>query len=361
MADPEQVGVVGGGTMGAGIAQLALEAGHSVVLHDLDPEAFDRARERVHDGLVRRAVRLELDPDTIDSWVDGRLSMLRAGSALEELATTCSLIVEAAREDLATKRALFRMLDADALPDVILATNTSALSVEAIARDVGRPERVIGLHFFNPAPVMPLVEVVVAPRTSPAIADRAFALMTAWGKTPIRCTDTPGFIVNRVNRPFTIAALRMLEAGEAGVEAIDGAMRAARYPMGPFELMDLVGMDVNLAAARAIWDGLGRPERLQPSPIQDRLVEAGGLGRKAGRGFYRYEGGRPAGIDLAFQAPGSGSTLGADAIRDRIETAIGLEARIAAADGVAPEADIDLAMRLGAGHPVGPFERRAGG
>ena len=361
MADLEPVGVVGAGTMGAGIAQLALEAGHRVALFDVDPDAFARARERVADGLARRAARLALDPDSIDAWVDGRLSRLRPGATLEDLAATSGLIVEAALEDLPAKREIFRGLDAAAPSETILATNTSALSVGEIAAATDHPERVLGLHFFNPAPVMPLVEVVVAPATARATADRAMTLMAAWGKTPIRCTDTPGFIVNRVNRPFTIAALRMAEAGEAGVEAIDGAMRAAGYPMGPFELMDLIGVDVNLAVAQAIWEGLGRPERLRPSPLQVALVEAGRLGRKTGQGFYRYDGGRPGVVDDASPTRPGGATLDPDAIRDRIETAIGLEARLAADDGVASEADIDRAMRLGAGHPRGPFERAAGG
>jgi 3-hydroxybutyryl-CoA dehydrogenase len=360
VADLERVGVVGAGTMGAGIAQVALEAGHAVVLYDVDPNGIWRARSVVREGLTRRALRLDLDPDSAEAWVDAQLDRLLGAATLEEVTVTSGLIVEAAREDLATKREIFRTLDAAAPPEVILATNTSALSIGAIAAGTGHPERILGLHFFNPAPLMPLVEVVIAPATSLAMADRAEAVMTAWGKTAIRCTDTPGFIVNRVNRPFTIAALRMLEAAEASVEAIDDAMRAAGYPLGPFELMDLVGVDVNLAAAEAIWEGLGRPERLRPSPVQAELVAAGRLGRKVGRGFYRYADGRRIEGDQELGAPPPGSTLGHAAIRDRIETAIGLEARIAATDNVASEVDIDRAMRLGAGHPLGPFERAAG-
>jgi 3-hydroxybutyryl-CoA dehydrogenase len=360
VADLEPVGVVGAGTMGAGIAQLALEAGHRVALFDVAADAFGRARERVSDGLARRAARLALDPDSIDAWVDGRLSRLHPAATLEDLGATGGLIVEAALEDLSAKRGIFRVLDSAAPPEAILATNTSALSVGEIAAATDHPERVLGLHFFNPAPIMPLVEVVVAPGTSPATADRAMALMTAWGKTPIRCTDTPGFIVNRVNRPFTIAALRLVEAGEAGVEAIDAAMRAAGYPMGPFELIDLIGVDVNLAVAKAIWEGLGRPERLRPSPLQVELVEAGRLGRKTGQGFYRYEGGRPIAVEGASQAQSGGTTLEPSAIQDRVEAAVSLEAHLAADDGVASKVDIDRAMRLGAGHPRGPFEREAG-
>jgi 3-hydroxybutyryl-CoA dehydrogenase len=172
----------------------------------------------------------------------------------------------------------------------------------------------------------------------------------------VRCADTPGFIVNRVNRPFTIEALRMLEAGEASIERIDGAMQAAGYPMGPFELMDHVGLDVNLAAARGVWEGLGRPDRLRPSPIQERLVEAGRLGRKTGEGFYRWRDGRrgePADEFVALPA----DSLGADEIADRIGLCVVNEAWHALGDGVASEPDIDLAMRLGAAHRAGPFER----
>ena len=334
-----------------------------MALHDVDTAAFARASERIRNGLARRAARLELDPDTIDIWVDGRLARLRPGESLEELAATSGIVIEAAREDLATKRDLFRTLDGAAAPDVILATNTSALSIGEIAAAAGMPDRVLGLHFFNPAPVMPLVEVVIGPTTAPAVADRAVALMTAWGKTPVRCTDTPGFIVNRVNRPFTIEALRILESGAAGVDAIDEAMRAAGYPMGPFELMDLIGVDVNLAVAESIWEGLGRPDRLRPSPIQratgrrrpSRAKDRGWLLPLRRRSANRQRSGGGRRRPLGERA-GSPRTIG-----ERIETAIRAEAHLAAAAGVASEADIDLAMRLGAGHPRGPFEREAGG
>ena len=174
--------------------------------------------------------------------------------------------------------------------------------------------------------------------------------MTAWGKTPVRCTDSPGFIVNRVNRPFTIEALRMLEAGEADVPTIDAAMRAAGFPMGPFELMDLIGIDVNLAAARGVYEGLGRPDRLRPSAIQEGLVAAGHLGRKTGEGFYRYD---PSGQATMAVGPDrrAGAPLPEAAIAERIGAAIDAEARFAEAEGVATASDIELALRLGAGHP----------
>ncbi|MDQ2964880.1 MAG: 3-hydroxyacyl-CoA dehydrogenase NAD-binding domain-containing protein [Chloroflexota bacterium] len=352
----EVVGIVGVGAMGAGIAQVALENGHEVVIHDVDDEAIERGRARIRDGLSRRAAKLELDADSIDDWVGGRIKDLRDAETIALLGAEVDVAIEAAIEDLELKRDIFRALDAAADPDAILATNTSALSVAAIAEVTRFPQRVLGLHFFNPAPLMSLVEVVAGPATDPATADRAAELVERWGKEAVRCADTPGFIVNRVNRPFTIEALRMLEAGEASIEGVDGAMRAAGYPMGPFELMDHVGLDVNLAAARGVWEGLGRPDRLRPSPIQERLVEAGRLGRKTGEGFYRWRDGRrdePADEFTALPA----DSLGANEIADRIGLFVVNEAWHALGDGVATADDIDLALRLGAAHPMGPFER----
>ena len=378
MAEPrvepvELIGVVGTGTMGAGIAQLALEAGHEVLIHDVDPAAIERGRGRIRAGLERRARRLDLDPDTADAWVDGRLSRLRAAATLDVLTDADpGLVIEAVLEDLAAKRAILRALDAETWSEAILATNTSALSVEAIARATAQPARVLGLHFFNPAPVMPLVEVIVAPSTDPAVAERATRLMIAWGKVTVRCADTPGFIVNRVNRPFTLEALAMLAAGDASVGSIDAAVRAAGYPMGPFELMDLVGIDINLAAAMGIFERarIARDplaERFRPSTIQERLVAAGRLGRKTGEGFYAYDAsgtrtGPAAGVVTAPNVR-SPATEAATAPRpdadvaERITLAIVNEAYRALGEGVATVADIDLALRLGAGHPVGPFER----
>ena len=351
------VGVVGAGSMGAGIAQVALEAGSEVVLHDVDPAAIERARERIRDGLERRATKLGLDEGAVDSWVGARLEALREAHTLDTVAGQAELVIEAALEDLDLKREVFRALDAEAIRGAILATNTSALSVTAIAAATRNPGRVIGLHFFNPVPRMPLVEVVPGEKTRETVVARAEAIVRSWGKTPVRSTDTPGFIVNRVNRPFTIMALRFLEESRSTVETIDTAMRAAGFPMGPFELMDLSGLDVNLAAARAIWEGLGRPDRLRPSPIQEQLIAQGRLGRKTGAGFYAYRNGRRGeAFDSADERPPTATMRAAD-IRTRILAAIDAEARRARDDGVASEDDIDLALRLGANHPTGPFER----
>jgi 3-hydroxybutyryl-CoA dehydrogenase len=235
-------GIVGAGVMGAGIGQVALEAGWEVLLSDVVTDAIERASERIRDGLARRAARLDLDADSIDDWVDGRIANLRHAHVLDGLATEATLIVEAAIEDLELKRTVFRALDAEAGPDVILATNTSALSITAIAEAAAaHPERVLGLHFFNPVPLMALVEVVPGAKTAPDAVDAAERSVREWGKTPetpVRSADRPGFIVNRVNRPFTIEALRILEDGLASVTSIDEAMREGGFPMGPFELMD---------------------------------------------------------------------------------------------------------------------------
>jgi 3-hydroxybutyryl-CoA dehydrogenase len=352
---PLVVGIVGAGTMGSGIAQVGLEAGDEILLHDVDEAAIARATDRIRDGLTRRAAGLDLDPDTIDDWVDGRSIRLRSATTLDQVGGESDVVIEAALESLELKRAIFEALDAAAAATTILATNTSAISIAAIAAATTRPQRVVGLHFFNPAPLMALVEVVAGPATDPAVVEASVALVERWGKTAVRSADRPGFIVNRVNRPFTIQALRMLEAGEATVEEIDEALRASGFPMGPFELMDLAGIDVNLAAARGIWEGLGRPDRLAPSPIQRRLVEEERLGRKAGQGFYRYENARRRAVSDEFAAAASATSP--DAIRDRILAAIGSEAHRALDEGVASASDIDTALRLGAGHPQGPFER----
>ena len=350
------VGVVGAGTMGAGIAQVCLAAGHRVRLHDVSDDALARARASIDEGLARMVDR-------------GRIAAQERAHALARLTTVATIgdaaagtdvVIEAALEDLATKRAIFAALDRAAPAEALLATNTSALSVGAIAESTARPGRVLGLHFFNPAPAMPLVEVVAGERTEGVAlaAGRAFAL--ALGKRPVACRDAPGFIVNRVNRPFTLEALRMLEAGEASIGAIDAAVVAGGFPMGPFALMDLVGLDVNLAVARALYEAFHEAVRFRPSAIKERLVAAGTLGRKTGSGFYRYDAQGLAGRvaePVEGSVPIAGPALAADEIRTRIELAIVNEAYHAAGEGVAPPPDIDLAMRLGAAHPVGPFER----
>lgn len=361
---PATLAVIGAGTMGAGIAQVALEAGWAVRIHDPAPGAVERARDRIADGLSRRAARAVPDPAQRPGFVAGYLERLTAAPDAPEAADDAQLVIEAAIEDLPAKQAIFAALDEAVPRDVILATNTSALSVSKIAEATRiAPERLLGLHFFNPAPVLPLVEVVPGARTAEWAVERAIGFMAGWGKEPIRCADSPGFIVNRVNRPFTLEALRLLHAGVGTVEAIDAAVVAAGFPMGPFALMDLIGIDVNLAAAHSLFEAFGRPPRFRPSPIQEALVAAGHLGRKTGEGFYRYDGARRLGPAPRFAAsPGTaGGGDGGDGATDvtlaeRLVLAIVNEAYRALGDGIATGSDIDRAMVLGASHPSGPFE-----
>ena len=371
MSEPGRalVAVIGAGTMGAGIAQVALEGGWRVALHDAQPGATDRARARIREGLARRAARSAVDADTLDEWVEGRLALLTVTGGPAEAAAGAHLAIEAVVEELEAKRRLFAELAEAAPEDTILATNTSALSVTEIAAAAARPERIVGLHFFNPAPVLALVEVVAGRRSAAWAVERAAGIVEGWGKTAVRVIDSPGFIVNRVNRPFTLEPLRLLRSGAGTIESIDAAMTAAGFPMGPFALMDLIGIDVNLAAARGLFEASGRPPRFRPSPIQEQLVAAGRLGRKAGEGFYRYAEGKPTGPAQRFAAPTTpplqrdadgdpipSPRLDAATIAERVILAIVNEAFRALGDGVADEADIDLAMRLGANHPFGPFE-----
>jgi 3-hydroxybutyryl-CoA dehydrogenase len=370
------VGVVGAGTMGSGIAQLCLSAGHEVAFLDADPAALERGRERVRAGLGRLIEKGRLD----DAGRERLLGNLRPVADIADLVAAADIVIEAVVEDLDVKRALFRELDARCAAEVPLATNTSSLSVGAIAEAAARPSRVLGLHFFNPAPVMPLVEVVIAARTDPGVVERATSFVARLGRTPLACRDAPGFIVNRVGRPFVREALRLLEEGRADTAAIDAAVEAAGYPMGPLRLADLIGLDVELAITGVLHDSFGEASRFARSALLEQLVHAGRLGRKSGAGFYRYEHGSslpvealplslpslrempemPSRLGTPASAPGAGPARGwasAGEIVERVELGVINEAYRAIGEGVAGPADIDLAMRLGAGHPSGPFAR----
>ena len=279
----ERVGVVGLGTMGAGIVQVLLEGGREVVGRDVDDAALERARLRIEGGLNRRVEKGQLSDEARHAAL-ARLTLVRDVSGLAR----CELVIEAIVEDIAAKRELFAALDAVCSPRAVLATNTSAISVTAIASGSARPERCLGLHFFNPAPLMPLVEVVRAERTDEESYEAAGALIEACGKRAVRCHDTPGFIVNRLLIPALNDAVRALDETGVGPEAIDAAMTAgAGWPMGPFRLIDLIGIDVHVHAAEALHADLSEP-RLAPPPRLRRMVDAGFLGRKSGRGFYDY-------------------------------------------------------------------------
>jgi len=277
------VAVVGAGTMGAGIAQVAAVAGHPVIVYDAAEGAAGRAVAAVRDrvaSLVRKG-RLE----GLRVPVDLRLEV--AGELGELAQAGC--VIEAVAEDLAVKQALFAGLEKVVTPDCVLATNTSSLSPTAIAAGLSHPGRLVGLHFFNPAPVMRLVEVVSGLATDPAVAAAVTTLAQDWGKQVVQASATPGFIVNRVARPFYAEALRLAEERVASPATIDAVLtQAGGFRMGPFALMDLVGQDVNEAVTRSVWTAFGYDPRFAPSLLQRAMVEAGWLGRKTGRGWFRY-------------------------------------------------------------------------
>jgi len=275
--------------MGAGIAQVAALAGHAVRLYDARTDAARAAIERIQANLGQLAQTGKIPGDRANCAC-AKLSII---DSLEGF-SGCSLIVEAIVEDLEAKRALFRDVEKHISAQAILATNTSSISITAIAAALQQPQRLAGMHFFNPAPIMPLVEIVSGAATSPDITDALYATARLWGKMPVRTRSTPGFIVNRVARPFYAEALRVLQEHAADCATIDAVMReSAGFRMGPFELMDLIGNDVNHAVTRSVFDGFCGDPRFTPSPLQLELIRAGHLGRKTGRGFYVYDTGEP--------------------------------------------------------------------
>jgi 3-hydroxybutyryl-CoA dehydrogenase len=284
LAPSVPVAVVGAGTMGAGIAQVAAAAGHRVLLYDAESSALLRAKERIAGALARAVERERLTSDERERTL-GRITPCEN---LDGLAPA-GLVIEAIAEDLATKVRLFETLEVVCHNDAIFASNTSSLSITAIAAALKHSERMVGMHFFNPAPAMALVEVVRGLASAPEVVETVRATAAAWGKTPVVCRSTPGFIVNRVARPFYGEALRALIEGAADVATIDAVMRdAGGFRMGPFELIDLIGLDVNLAVSRSIHGAFSGDPRYTPSLLQQELVSAGRLGQKSGRGFYDH-------------------------------------------------------------------------
>ena len=367
---PYAVGVVGAGTMGAGIAEAAIRAGCTVRLHDAFPEAVSKALERIEGSLRRSVDKGKLE----EAEAKAIFARLEPAPALTDLCGA-TVVIEAAPEDPALKEELFQRLDAACPAPATLASNTSSLSVTSLQSAVSDPARVVGMHFFNPAPVMRLVEVIAGARSGEPALVAAEALARRMDKTPVRASDTPGFIVNRVARPFYGEALRMLGEGIADVDVIDDAVRALGFRMGPFELMDLIGVDVNLAVTRSVWEATYFEPRYRPHRIQARLVESGLHGRKTGRGFYGYDGdGRrldptegigPPQVSGQALPPGRDETAlvaerlsleGDGGIAARLLAMLVNEAVFATDDGVAAPAGIDEALRLGANHPRGPFE-----
>ena len=274
-----KVGVVGLGAMGSGIAQLCVESGIDTIGREVTSELGEQARERIGHFLARKVEKGKLE--SFD------LALLTTTTELADFAD-CDLVIEAIVEELAPKQELFAELERICRRDTVLATNTSALSVTEIASATSSPERVVGMHFFNPAPLMPLVEIVRAELSGDAAFDTAYALGERLGKHPIRCHDTPGFVVNRVLIPLLNDCVRVLDEARVGIEDLDAGMKhGAGWPMGPCELLDLVGIDVHVHASEALYDKLREPRMAAP-PRLVAMANAGLLGRKSGRGFYTY-------------------------------------------------------------------------
>lgn len=335
------VAVIGAGTMGSGIAQVAAQAGHNVVLFDTHKEAVDKALAGLRKILDKLVEKGKFTAEQADG-IHGRIT---PASDLKDLVGS-GLVIEAIIEDLDIKQKLFAELEGILATDAILATNTSSLSVTAIAGSLKYPERMVGLHFFNPAPLLPLVEVVPGLATAPDLAQRCAALMTAWGKAPVIGKDTPGFIVNRVARPFYGEAIRIYEEGIADMPTIDAAMKSVGFKMGPFELMDLIGNDINFTVTKTVWEAFFYDPRYKPSFTQQRQVESGRLGRKTGRGYYSYAEG------TTLPAPQVDMVLG-NSIVERVLAMLINEAADALFWGVASAKDIDLAMTKGVNYPKG--------
>jgi 3-hydroxybutyryl-CoA dehydrogenase len=353
------VGILGAGTMGGGIAQVASLGGFETVVYDPDPEALERGQELIGAALAKGVER--------DRWSlaegDEAVELLSGTTNLADLAD-CELVIEAAPEILDLKRELFTAVAAVCSPETVLATNTSSLQVADIAAGVPHPERVVGMHFFNPPALMKLVEVVAAEHSSEQALSTTTAVAEQMRRIPIRAKDSPGFVANRLARPFSLESLRMLGDGVADAETIDRIVRlGGGFRMGPFELIDLIGLDVNLTIARSFFAQGGEPERWRPSPVQERLVAEGKLGRKSGHGYYGYGDGIERKIDpeLGILAP----TLdpeklalidpAANEVLTRLFAQIANETAFALEEDIASPEDMDTAMQLGFNWPLGPF------
>jgi len=355
----EKIGIVGAGTMGTGIALTSCLGGFTTLIHDPDEGALIEAQVTVGETLAEGAGR-HWDAEKAEAAAEQLLPAER----IAELGD-CDLVIEAAPEDLSLKRQIFSELAAACRPEAILATNTSSLRVTEIGAGVPHPERIIGMHFFNPPVRMELVEVVATELSSEAALGAAAEAAERMGRMPIRAKDSPGFLANRLARPFSLESLRMLADEVADAVTIDRVCRiGGGFRMGPFELLDLIGLDVNLSVARSLYEQGGRPERWRPSSIQERMVAAGQLGRKSGSGFYSYEEGdyRAPDPELGVRAP----TLTAEELRDvdpaateillRLVAQIANEGAFALEEEVGTPADINAAMRQGFNWPLGPLE-----
>ena len=334
--------VVGAGAMGGGIAQVLVEAGWEVLLYDTQDASLENGVARVR-GVWDKLVEKGKINDAQRSAYNKQLS---AAYVLREAAEV-SLVIEAIYENLDAKRSVFTTLDDVVREDCILATNTSSLSVSSIAAGVKRAERVVGLHFFNPAPLMPLVEIVPGIATDPAVVEACVAAVAAWGKVGVVAKDSPGFLVNRIARPFYGEALHLFEEQMADMATIDWALtELGGFRMGPFALMDLIGHDVNYVVTETIWKQFYCDPRFRPSLSQKRLLEAGWLGRKSGRGFYDYRNG------ASLPEPTRDEVLGR-AIVNRVVAMLINEAADAVYRAIGSESDVETAMLKGVNYPKG--------
>lgn len=337
-----KIGIAGSGAMGTGIAQVAATAGHDVYLYDNNPQALQRADQKLQAILARLVEKGRITPVKSEEII-GRINYINRFHDFQG----AQLVIEAIIEDLGIKQGLFEQIEALVGADCLLATNTSSLSVASIAAACKHPQRVLGLHFFNPAPLMALVEVIPAIQTHPDLLQRGYDLMHAWGKVPVIAKDTPGFIVNRLARPFYGEALRMYEEGIADCATIDWAMtELGGFRMGPFTLMDYIGHDVNYKVTETVFEAFYYDPRYRPSFTQKRLVEAGYLGRKKERGFYAY------GEGATKPEPQRNTELG-ERLLQRILVMLINEAADALLLGVASKEDLDTAMTKGVNYPKG--------
>ncbi len=274
--------ICGAGTMGSGIAQVSAMCGKQVIQFDVNPEMLRKSRESIDHGLQIQVNRNRISAPEKKEVLD------RIRFTADSKECIADLIIEAIIEQKEAKTNLFRELAALNSPQTIFATNTSSISVNAIAEQLPYPGRLVGMHFFNPAPVMKLVEIVKATQTEDAVVETIADLCKAMGKIPVVCKDAPGFIVNRVARPYYLEAMQLVSSGLATIETVDAVMESTGFKMGPFKLMDLIGLDINYSVSGIVWEALGNPIRLTPSPLQKNKVAAGELGKKTGKGFYTY-------------------------------------------------------------------------
>jgi 3-hydroxybutyryl-CoA dehydrogenase len=335
------VGIIGCGTMGVGIAQVAATAGHKTIVTDSNSAALSKSKE----GLEKTFSKLVEKEKLADADAKKILARIQFTSQLDDF-KNCGLIIEAIIEELQAKKNLVIQLEKIVADSCVLATNTSSLSVTSIAAACAKPQRVVGIHFFNPAALMPLVEIIGGITTDAEVAKETKNLISQWGKTPVIAKDTPGFIVNRIARPFYGEAIRIYEEGIADIATIDYAMKQYGFKMGPFELMDLIGNDINYTVTETVWTQMFYDARYKPSLTQKRLFEAKHFGRKTGRGYYGYAEGVP-----APQANTDKALSGK--IFMRIIAMLMNEAADALYYNIASKEDLDLAMTKGVNYPKG--------